>query len=285
MATNVWTGTASALWVTAGNWSLAAEPVATNDVIIPGGTRSIDCNGMTAVALNSIHILDGYKGTIGSSGSPCTGSVTGAKGIIHNGSGKLYFTDDASGVTANVLLEGANNGDLLEVDGTITFLEIMRGKCTVKGASTGIITNAIVGTLGQLSNDAQLTFAAGAGTCTTLRQNSGICIANNVITTAEINGGIFVKRSTTAITTLAGSNCQIYHEGTGTLTTGIAGNQSVWNFDVNWSDPDSASANYGRQSAVTVTSLYQYPGSIIYRRNLLTTVTTHYDRRKAGEGT
>jgi len=259
--------------------------VATDDIIIPGGTKSIDCNGMTAAAFNSMHILEGYKGTIGSSGAPCSGSWVGAKGVIHNGAGKLFLTDDGTGTTANVLLAGESNGDLIEVDGTITFLEIMRGKATAKGASSAIITNAILGTLGELSNDAQLTFAAGAGTCAALRQNSGICIANNVITTGEINGGVFVKRSTTAMTTLALANAVAHYEGTGTLTTGILGNRGILNMDRNWSDPDSPSSNYGRQSAVTITSLYQYPGSIVYRRNLLTTVTTHYDRRRAGEGT
>lgn len=284
MATPVWTGASTALWATAGNWSPAAAPTTGDIIIIPGGTKSIDCTGMTPAAFASMQILDGFKGTIGSSGAPCTGSWTGALGVVHNGSGKVYLTDDASGATTSVLVAGASNGDLMEVDGTIATLEVARGQVTVKGASSGIITTLILGSLGQADNDAQVTFGAGAGTCTTIRQCSGICIANNVVTTGEIGGGIFVKRSTTAMTTLAAANCQVYYEGTGTLTTLYAQKGSITNFDVNWADPNSVSAGYGRQTAVTVTTAYQYPGSIIYRRNTLTTVSTYNDRRKPGEG-
>lgn len=265
-------GSGDHLWSNASNWSPAVAPIAADDIVIPAGSAYIDCTGMSAAAFGSLYVAPGASERIGASGARLTGSF--ANGIIHHGSGKLWLSDDSSGPSTPIFICSTGNGDVADLDsasGGFGQIEVLRGQVNIAGSAANVITTLIIGYVSNQLSDASVTVVAGAGTTTSLYQWGGVVIANQIVTTGVISGGIFVKRSTTAMTTLVAANAQAYYEGTGTLTTLLAGAGSIVDFDRNYSDADGASK--GRQAAVTISNSYTFPGATVRRNSRYLTFT------------
>ena len=68
MATYLWTGTSSADWKTGANWSGGVVPGSGDTVIFNTGAQTLTGTSITGVA--EIKILEGFTGTLGSTGTP-----------------------------------------------------------------------------------------------------------------------------------------------------------------------------------------------------------------------
>lgn len=94
MAINNWIGgSGSQSWTNTANWSLAAAPVSTDDVVISQGNSDINSNlSHAAIILNSLTIGGSFTGTIGVPGVPSTPLAIGL------GSGKVFNFNANAGV-------------------------------------------------------------------------------------------------------------------------------------------------------------------------------------------
>ena len=90
-ATKTWVATAAGTWGTAGNWSPAGIPVATDDILF-NSTSAFNCTiGGSVNPVNSITIASGYTGVIDNT-SASSISITGAAGFSQS-AGSFYMAD------------------------------------------------------------------------------------------------------------------------------------------------------------------------------------------------
>lgn len=260
----VWNGSTSALWELAANWTPAVIPAASERVLIPAGTQSIDATGANDKALTSLYIAPGYTGNIGASGTRLTMS---AVDLVHKGSGKIWLTEGA-GTTTNVVIDAPGNNDAIDISGSLTNFYLIRGTATLAGS--GSYTLIVVGHRNSQAGDATLTISGSGGTQTRVLQYGGRITNGSIVTTLDQLAGEFIQQVGTAITTAnvgGGGTARLQYESNSTMTTArtLAGG--------------TLDVAKNRNAVVTVTSLFQFPGSVLIEDPQLLTVTNRFDWR------
>lgn len=270
MANRTWTnGGGDGLFTTAGNWSGAAVPTTGDNIIVPKTTAAIVCTGMTAAAFGTLDITPECYQPFGTSGTPLSGSFTDIRQRGRSGA-KLFFTDTAVGATNRILIAGEAGADLAELTGALPLLCVERGRCTVLSSATGLV-QVIVGDVNNPSSDAYLSIAS-TDTVTDLDVCSGLCLCEAIITRANVSGGVLVRRSTAACTTLrASQNARVYYEGTGTITDLFAMGDSYVDLDRKYSDASGTSDE--RSAALTVTRSMRLHGATLQANSVYITKT------------
>lgn len=262
----VWqaSGQSPQLYTTAGNWS-SGIPITNERVLIPAGTAPIDCTGMADVALTSFIVAPGHNGTIGSSGARLTLS---ALDLVHEGSGKLWFSEGAS-TTTRVRILAPSNSDVADIIGSMTNLFLQRGGVTINGAGSYTLIN--VGYEDNPAGDVSLTIEGSGGTQANIIQYGGLVINSSLCTRLDLMAGKFIQRTGTAITTAnvgGAAPALLQYESSSTLGTCHARNQGIVDFLTN------------RTAVVTISELFQHPGSEVREdEKNWTTVTARYDFR------
>ena len=262
----VWTGAVDSQWLTAGNWSPANEPTVNERILIPAGTRSIECVGMSNIQYTSLYVAPGYTGNIGTSGTRLTCSFVD---LVHKGSGKIYFAE-GSGTTTTFLVDAPGNVDAIDCTGSMTNFYLLRGTATLSGA--GSYTLITVGHRGSPSGDATLTITSSGGTQAEIMQYGGRVTNASTCTLLYCMAGTFIQQTGTAITTAnvggAGNALLQYESVTQmTLCRVLAGGT----LDV--------TKNHSGVAVLTVATLNLLPGSLLIEDPLLLTVTNRNDWR------
>lgn len=211
MATNKWTGGANdGNWNTAGNWSLAAVPVNTNDVVIDVTNQSITAGlNQTGVALASLTVTSGVN--IGGNGSSLVIGVTGTAKFA--GTGTVYISAD-TGVQAIVkaVVQSTAGQTVYLTGGTVTTLEVARGATAYVQAACIVTTCNTAG---------GLTLDYNATGITTFEQAAGNCVSYRSIATGRVNGQgttctlVTAAAISTAMTVTGAA--QYFHRSSGTI--------------------------------------------------------------------
>jgi hypothetical protein len=260
----VWTGATDNAWTTVTNWSPANVPTTTERILIPAGTPSITCVGMSDVDYTSIYIAPGYTGTIGSSANRLTSSFVD---LIHKGSGKIWVSEGASTSTRWVI-DAPGNIDAADITGAATNLFVIRGGVTLNGASSW--TLIVVGRRDSQAGDATLTISGTGGTQATVIQYGGRVTNTSTVTLANINAGEWIQQVGSAITTAnvgGAGNARLEYQSNTTMTTCSVFGNGILDVQRN------------RTAIVTITTLYQFPGSALLEDAQLLTVTNRFDYR------
>lgn len=244
MAEKIWAG-ADGNWNLGSNWSpVATVPVDADSVHFTGLSQQSVTSGLTLAAagdvLAELNVHEDYTGSIGSSGSKlivdaCTVVRFNARG------GKLFIDTDGGGITDIIVATAQGVSDMLEIDGTITNLQIVGavgGVTITAGAAltnvdmhgspncvltigTGVTAMALVRmSSGLLDNSS--TIAAGTGVLT---MTGGRCI-HRVGVIDELNlyaPAIFDDRSAEDITVLNGFGKATYDFRKSTATAKTIG--------------------------------------------------------------
>lgn len=260
----VWTGATDNAWTTVTNWSPGNVPTTGERILIPAGTPSITCVGMSDVDYTSIYIAPGYTGTIGTSANRLTSSFVD---LIHKGSGKIWVSEGSSTSTRWVI-DAPGNIDAADITGAATNLFIIRGGVTLNGASSW--TLIVVGRRDSQASDATLTISGTGGTQTQIIQFGGRVTNTSTVTTANIQAGEWIQQVGAAITTanIGGAGlARLQYQSNTTMTTASCFANGTLDLQLN------------RTAIVTVTTLYQFPGSYLLEDTQLVTVTNRFDFR------
>lgn len=222
MANPYWinTDTAAGAYSTAGNWSGAAVPVATDNVRFTAQYTGIVTTGLnqSAVALTSFLVEDGYSGTIGSLSLGYLQIATSR--FEFSGTGESWINLGATAVSPQIFKTASNSAGKrgLYLKGTnITTLNIVGGSVGVAMVHGDVSTITTVRVLGSGSD---LILGAGV-TLTTIDVYAGKVLINCAATTVRVYGGEVRTRETGAITNLTVYGGTVYPESTGTITNWV----------------------------------------------------------------
>ncbi len=211
----------------AASFAPASIPVDGDEVVIPEGishnktdTGSPGLANDTNLALLKTH--RGFSGDFGSSGAPIQ---TAADLVIHEGSGAFYYECNDIGTpnftTDEVRIQAANSGVIVVLGtdsgatlGDFTKIVVNRGHLTLKsGIKFSGTPKVIVGSIGNIANDATLIIAAGAPTLGELLQQGGLATTHNVVTDLRIHAGIHFKESAAATNVDLVGGTLVYNHG------------------------------------------------------------------------
>ena len=173
--TITWTGTVSANWGIAGNWSGGIAPTGTDDVIIPSGTVNspvINTNPGNPSGLYSIQGLTinfgatvtQTAGTLSVSGNWSNNGVYSGIGgtVVFNGTGNQSFGGTQTGVFRNLTINNTGGTVSLATNQTI-----LNGNLTLTAGifdlTTSTINRSSAGGTLTISNGATLQLGGGAG--------------------------------------------------------------------------------------------------------------------------
>lgn len=228
-------------WDNTANWSGAAVPVDSDDVILSASSVSILYGiGSTGVTLGTMTIDASYEGFIGLPERNSNGykeyrdtyleaGVTTLK--IGQGVGnksrriKIDLGGDASAITVNgsgapidtgleaILLKGTNASN------TLTITEGSVGVAVLPGETANLSGGVTVGYETQRGSDARLRLGSGVTLSGPLIQKGGQVEANAAITTITREGGTMVHRGSGGATTVNNRGGTLFDETTGTYTT------------------------------------------------------------------
>lgn len=220
---------------TSANWSLAAVPVATNDVVFENG--SVNCLyglDQSSVDLESFSVAKSYTGYIGQAIYPLKVRTDEAYIGYHygagspTGSGRINLDfGSAEAVTVNVYASSSSPAE--------TYLETVR----IKSAHASSVLNVFSGIVGVATNyDGETaTFATinvqydanlgstckvnvGEGTTlTTFNSTGGTHTIQCAATTINVDGGTVTKSGAGAITTINNNSGTVNLGGSGTVGT------------------------------------------------------------------
>lgn len=190
-ALDIWKS-ADGAWDNVASWESGVVPEAGDWVIFPANntvsvTSGLDQDG---ILLASLITQPGYTGDIGLSGTHLQISATR---VLHEGSGRLYFTDTAdpgSDLIINspngAVISGANVGKII----------VFRGNVTLD-SSLSAIDALMVTYLGSQASDAVVTVQDSAGTITAVLMNGGSIDNGAQVTTLTMQSGTFTQRPST----------------------------------------------------------------------------------------
>lgn len=216
MATNTWTGGSNdGNFATAGNWSLGAAPVNTNDVIIDATSQDITA-WPAAVDLASLTITAGYTGSIQSAaGAALTINATTVK-ITRTVGGAIRLAGTYT--TVNVISSGTGAVYLM-TSGTTTTLNSGPGTRTI--VDSGHVVTNYENNSGVLELDYHATVVTLGET-----YGSGRTLTHRASTTLRVSGsGSSLRTRQKGTNTLAVGTVRIHedamyaHESGGTITT------------------------------------------------------------------
>ena len=210
MGANVWTdGAGDGAWSSTGNWSLGTVPVAGDDVTIQSSARQI-VTGITSVHFNSLTVLPGFTGTLGSlttaltlnssSSSPCPITINAPFSgniNINAGSNPIAVNVIASGQSLNqgfesVRFAGTSSSNTITVNGGIT------GGATSTPADSFNVSGGVT-----VNSQAQLNLAAGATwVAATVATGGTFNVATGGTTLTVSPGGTATINGTTKVGTI-----------------------------------------------------------------------------------
>lgn len=211
MATYLWTGTTDGDWKTGTNWSGGVVPGAGDTVIFNTGDQTI--TGTTITGVQEIKILEGFEGTLGSTGTPLAVSATDLYISTEFGTVNLDGTYTTAHITQTKATESAV---FFGTSSSITTLRVTGGLGRVS-VSSGTITNVEVSG----SPGIEVQILAAAGNFNSLTMDSGIVRAQESLTgTANISGGEYRLESAAGASTvnIYGKGV-VSHQSSGTITT------------------------------------------------------------------
>lgn len=219
MATNYWTGASSTAYSTAGNWSLAAVPIATNDVRLRAASTVAIASGLnqSAVAIGDFIVEPGYSGAIGTaaSGVPTYLQIDPDR-FQFAGTGQSYIDIGSAAIDAlidNTTTPGTGLRGLYLIGSAIANLIVSGGSvgiAAVPGSTSTVTTAQVLG--------GSLYLGVGT-TLTTLRVNGGEAIVGCALTTVNQYGGTVTTEGIGAITTYNAYGGTCYLNSSGTITT------------------------------------------------------------------
>jgi len=204
MATKTWIGTTTG-WGTASNWSPAAIPTATDDLIF---NNSANCIPAASSVCNSIDFT-GYTGTLsGTNGITISGSTTGTStGISLRLSSGMTIT-----YTGGITFSGSAGGYIYSNGKTILSAITFNNAAGVWSTQDVLTTTgALTVTTGTFNINADLTI----GSASAFTHTAGTINANNG---ANITCGSFVSSN---------SNVRTLNMGSGTWA--LKSTATVWN--------------------------------------------------------
>lgn len=243
MATYLWTGTTDGDWKTGTNWSGGVVPGAGDTVIFNTGDQTI--TGTTITGVQEIKILEGFEGTLGSTGTPLAVSATDLYISTEFGTVNLDGTYTTAHITQTKATESAV---FFGTSSSITTLRVTGGLGRVS-VSSGTITNVEVSG----SPGIEVQILAAAGNFNSLTMDSGIVRAQESLTgTANISGGEYRLESAAGASTvnIYGKGV-VSHQSSGTITTAsVFDKPSVLDFTQN------------NSTGATVTTTNLYDGTI-----------------------
>lgn len=247
MATNSFTGGAgTGALTTAGNWSLAANPVSTNDVVI--GLTAYDLTGDVSaggtVDLASMLVTNGWYGTsFGDVATPVTFKCTAGDANFDFGPRCSLANIAVSGTAARVRIINSGTGQAVLSSGTITDLQGGVTGSVLLGGSTVATTLYTCASLfrAQYNATAITTTHVGGG---------GTLISDRTLTTAYVYGFLRTQLTAAATSVYVAPGATFNLRGSGTHTNVYAYRGANINLDGNASTP-------------VITNLYYEPGFVI----------------------
>src|SRR5438445_10410 len=164
-AAEIWTGTASTDWFTAGNWNPAAVPTSSDDVTLnatfPNPTV---INGANAAAhYLYLGTIDSYTGSLTIKGGATLASTAGFVGHLSNANGGAVSEGSAhvgrfAGSTGMVFVDGA--GSTWTSSGSLSVGDF--GSGTLAITHGGAVSNG-GGVIGAIAGSTGMVFVDGAG--------------------------------------------------------------------------------------------------------------------------
>ncbi len=230
MATNIWNGSVSTNWGTAGNWSTAV-PVSTDAVVLTNSPVAINLGlAQSGVTLASFLQDMSYTGLLGTATSYLNiGATTFNLGrpVTGGGQGSRRINIQAANSGATVFVwDSATSAN----DTTFTPVRLLLTAATlnVDGGTTGVALypgeTSSISALNITQGASQPTVILGAGvTLTTATMGAGnvFSYSTNTTTTATMNGpSNWTHYGSGAYTTVTvGQGSTLTYPGTGTITT------------------------------------------------------------------
>ena len=207
-------------WGLAGNWSLLAVPVNTNDVFVPAGSPDIlyglDQHGVT---LAGFTVQLGYTGNIGrNEGISKLALRFACTGFTYDGTGILARFDIGS---SNISPTIRSSGKAVAGSHAVEMKGSNIATLNVSNADIGIATAAAgeTATVGTINISGNSTVAVGTGvTLTSWNNNGGTITVGCAFTTGVNLAGTYINQGSGAVTTLT-NNGTTKFGGTGTFTT------------------------------------------------------------------
>lgn len=258
-------------WNTAANWSPAAVPIDGDSVYFTGSNVTSVTSGLTLAAagdsLVELNVGADYTGSIGTSGGKLIAGV-GITTIRMAARGGKLFVNPAACTTC--ILEAAGGiTDFFETAGTVTTI-----RCVGCAGSWAITNGSAITNIEMVSSpNCTCTIGTGVTALNSIRLAGGGRIVNNSAVSAGTAPRILVEgaeyqHEVGAVTKFEiGQGGLVKYNGSSTITDLILLPGAVFDGRAN------------RNTAVTITNLYPYPGSTCYLNNALNsfTVTTRYE--------
>lgn len=281
---------ADANWPTKTGGAPADVPVDGDDIIIPGTTAlaiSDDTNlDQKGIKLGIMRIAEGMRFDIGTAAYPL---IIDAAEVIHQGTGCLYFesNDNASTeFTDLVTIDSPGGSDTIaHLDGEqIDKIHVLRGKVTL-AATLGSVTLPSRLRIGDKTSQhkAHVTL------------NGSMLASTGHIT--QFSGEFFATKdgagsATIPKFTLTGGRATFSDGYVTEMEIGGGGRRGEVFWNVSNADGDLIASAFLYPGAVldlteselpkTITNLYHWPGSYLYRHEHLTTITNNYPQGKGG---
>lgn len=237
MATNRWVSTGSGDYGSAANWSLAAVPVDTDDVVFDNTsvydvTGSLNQSAMSG-AYASFTVKQGYTGKIGDATNylrikSATAEIgRDIEGLRSPGSPRLNLdfgsTTACAIVVMNTAMLAADYGYMpcrIKAAHSSTTLRMRRGKVSIAALAgeTSTIDDIDLGEPGATTENCVLVLGAGV-TMDDLNLHYGKMVTASAIDAANVRGGLLVTEGAATIAALAvtGSG-RVISNSTGTIT-------------------------------------------------------------------
>lgn len=229
MAANEWLGTTDGDYQNAANWSLAAVPIAGDDVYFKSGANPVDTNlDNSAVLLSSFHVELGYSGLLGLEDTfleiqtPLLYIGTNPTGSNLSG-GQRVNIDVGSTTACDIQVEGSNAGAAdtgktpvrLRAAHASGRLFVQNGLVSFSDDPANSSTSSLIDVSGgQLTVGESVTL-----TDINVREAGQILLQSAPSGTVEVLGGLFASALAIAIPTINVKGGQFVSNATGTITT------------------------------------------------------------------
>ncbi len=225
-------------WDDANNWSLAAIPVNTNDVVIEGCAVDILYGlDQNAVSLASLTINSTYTGAIGlpefngqyfeyrepylkisattvrlgDGDGNCSQRLQLNLGTVQTAVTILKTGSIPGAGQPSVYLRGTHASNTLDISRGIV------GVAFEEGALSTFLTMRI-GYVNSPDNDVTLYIGSGV-TMTTVNMSGGQVLCRSAVPTLNMDNGTWTQVGNVAITTVNGQRGRLYYQSNGTITT------------------------------------------------------------------
>lgn len=260
MATDIFLGT-SVDWEAAGNWSLGAAPVDTNDVIIENSSQSVTTNlDQPTIDANTLKIKANYTGSIGVTAAGTYLEMTSATTTIGEGDGNgspLLMLNHGTVQTAVTVYKTGTATDstlgALQWIGTnaANVVTVQRGHVGIamRGGAVATVATLNVGYMSSQAGDSKVWCGSGT-TLTTINQTGGELVLRSNAVTLNIYGGKTYLNDAMTVTTVNLYGGTLYYNSSGTATTINVMSGGVLDFSQ-------------RYAARTVTTCNAYKGAVI----------------------